>query len=586
MNTQRKRRPQPVKKYKPAKPLDYAAAVAFVGGADEVGEIVHGVIELIVQRGMDLVMQHYVAEFAKQSAADASVKHAVEAMTVLSVSHGAFKEHGSWLLEEEPSCAVIDRFARGAVRTKSRMSLDLSGLDDDLGAAAADTDPMSTRSAKASARKKKPPEAKAVPLEVVKTEAQIQRDALRDEGIRRMEKKKKAESDRLQKEEELEAEQNKLREIENKLKGQDYTFDSDGKVVMISHPKPDRMPAMATTPEVALVTADGDEQTNGRKVVKRDSKKGSKKRGSSKKRRSKKRVGQPPSVPFQQSNIVDATTVMKPAGGVTIKTAGSSRGKTGQTRNSGDMRKMTREEYNNYVQAGQRPSRNKQLTPVPPNSVPPSKGAPLNDRDSLGDSQNSSRGSVSDNQREAKEGGGDRKSTIDAYGANPGRSEEKVGNNYLEGGDDDPSQDPLWGRNSPVNEAESKEHRRPRPPTVDKHMIDKQKAAGLGFRARQPRQRPFIETSKERKRLPPPLYPANIGHGTGGPFTPMGSDRDIHRDIHLPAIPLNGSAMESQSHDFLESSGDYGDGSYRKTWAKDDDNSTITVTDAGRRYMR
>lgn len=154
-------------------------------------------------------------------------------------------------------------------------------------------------------------------------------------------------------------------------------------------------------------------------------------------------------------------------------------------------------------------------------------------------------------------------------------------------GEDDPSKDPRWGRNSPVlQEEDARNLRRPRPPNVDKQIIERQKAAGLGSRARQPRQRPYVENAKERKHLPPPLYPATSGHGAGNNFN--SSFSNTSDQLRLPVIRSNASAMEWQSHDFLVENGEYAEAAvaYRKTWAKDVDRSTITLTESAQHYLR
>lgn len=391
----------PIKKYKPPRPLDFTGVADIIEESTLACEIIHSTIVEIINRGGKLLLEHHVQEFADENAAELAVEHSVEAVEFLCLANhggdGSLEE--TWELEEEPGCTPIDRFARGAIRLRQRgesrgdqgyVHTGEAGnrasiiIPDsiDVSDGPISPNPISSLSRFKTTTKKKKPQAKTPkPIVIEKTDADLERDLLREEGIVRMEKLKKLERDKVQKEQERAEEEAKMKEIQKKLAGQDYTFDNEGNVVVINAPNPGRMPAMDTSPTVTLNQGreDGGASHDPKKHVKTQkpsSKKkkktsGKKRKGSAKKR--KKKAASPKNketfVRVDANNSADAMVLV---GGVTLKMVGGHGQKAGPSRKVAEPRNMTRDEYMKFIADNHgEPKKMSTMTPVPPSSSPP-----------------------------------------------------------------------------------------------------------------------------------------------------------------------------------------------------------------------
>lgn len=249
-------------------------------------------------------------------------------------------------------------------------------------------------------------------------------------------------------------------------------------------------------------------------------------------------------------SVFDANQGVTMTQGLNVKT-------TEKVKDTSSLLTMTRAEYNRRIEEQQgKPAVTRTLEPpaLKPASIPPSRTSP---RESNGEGDTKEAGSLGAGLAPPAE-----LSPLDPKSLP--RNHTPPGHAQTAKSDDDAFNmsilsDPNWGeQHKLMAEEERVRLRTPSLPLNSPQQRADQRDKTLPKRARQPRDRPYAEplmaVGGRRSRLPPPVYPATLGHGFSGYFDADATTGADSLGVTLPAISTRSLASVASAPDLMRTS--------------------------------
>jgi len=216
--------------------------------------VVDEVIDDVVDLAAEVLHDNDILARVRELALDHVMNEIKVALTAVNVPHDIGEQGKAWVAEEEPECAPIDTWGRGAVPSKKKKQSFLSEL---RGMGSAPTQSVGSRARSRRSRGSKrsnrsrgnaQAETPARPTVIMATSSvpnarpstlpkMLPNNATEQQNaeVNAMELLQQQEQERIEQlRKEQEEEDARYRALQNELKGKEYTFDADGNLIVIS----------------------------------------------------------------------------------------------------------------------------------------------------------------------------------------------------------------------------------------------------------------------------------------------------------------------------------------------------------------